>query len=70
MIIVEVWAKGYADQTGLSRLTIEDHVDPAVAAKNAFGSFARVAGVRPVNPVAVPPVSEAYARMMSQNDNS
>lgn len=31
MKIVEVWAKGYADHTGLSRLNIEDDADPAVA---------------------------------------
>jgi hypothetical protein len=70
MKIIDVWAKGYADHTGLSRLTVEDHVDPAVAARKTFGSFARVAGVRPAIAPVVPPVSEAYARMMSQNDNS
>jgi hypothetical protein len=70
MKIVEVWPRGYAHQDGTSRLTIEDDADPQRAASAKFGSFARVSSVRPANPPVVEPVSEAYARMMSQHDNS
>jgi hypothetical protein len=68
--IVEVWAKGYADESGLSRITILDDADPAAEARRAFGSFASVASVRPVNPPKAEPISEAYARLMSRNDNT
>ena len=70
MQIVEVWPRGYAHQDGTARLTIEDHADPARAVRDAFGSFAKVSSARPAKPAPVEPVSEAYARMMSRNDNS
>lgn len=70
MKIVEVWPRGYAHQDGTSRLEIEDHVDPARAATSAFGALATVYSVRPAKPAPVEPISEAYARMMSRNDNS
>jgi hypothetical protein len=70
MKIVEIWAKGYADATGLSRITIADDADPGAEARKRFGSFARVFSVRPAVAPTVAPVSEAYARMMSRNDNS
>jgi hypothetical protein len=70
MKIVEIWAKGYADADGLSRITITDDADPAREARKAFGSFATVCSVRDANPPKVEPVSEEYARVMSKNDNS
>ena len=70
MKIVEVWPRGYAHQEGTSRLTIEDHVNPARAVIAAYGSLAKISSVRPANPAPVEPVSEEYARMMSRNDNS
>jgi hypothetical protein len=70
MKIVEIWAKGYADADGLSRITIPDDADPAREARKAFGSFATVCSVRDANPPKAEPVSEDYARIMSKNDNS
>jgi hypothetical protein len=70
MKIVEVWAKGYADESGLSRIEISDDADPAVEARKTFGSFASVASVRPKNPPKAEPISEAYQRVMSRNDNT
>lgn len=70
MNTVEIWAKGYADATGLSRIIIADDADPAVEARKRFGSFARVVSVRPLNLPPVASVDEVYARLMSRNDNS
>lgn len=70
MKIVEIWAKGYADESGLSRMTLPDDADPAAEVRKTFGAFARLAGVRPANPPKPEPISEAYARAMSRNDNS
>ena len=70
MKIVKVWPLGYASPSGLAILTIADDANPDVAACAAFGSFAKVSSVRPAIPPTVEPVSEAYARMMSKNDNS
>lgn len=68
--IVEIWAKGYADETGLTVLRLEDDVNIVDHVRKTFGSFARVSSVRIANPRKVAPVSEEYARMMSRNDNS
>jgi hypothetical protein len=70
MKIVQVWPKGYAAPGGLTALTIDDDADPARAARAACGMFAAVFSVRPAIPRKVEPVSEAYARTMSRNDNS
>lgn len=69
MKIVDVWAKGYADQAGTSRIEIADDADPRREAVKAFGSFASLAGVRPKNPPKAEPISEAHQRAMSRNDN-
>jgi hypothetical protein len=70
MKIVQVWRRGYAAQDGLVSLTIADDADPATAARAVFGPCAAVFSVRPQIRRPAEPVSEAYARMMSRNDNS
>lgn len=68
MKIIEIWPRGYAHESGLTRVTVADDVDPAVVVRN-YGPLARVASVRPILPK-VADVDPAYARMMSRNDNS
>lgn len=69
---ITVWTKGYADADGKGWIKAHPLVTRQEAdalARERFGSFARVMSVQSPRP-AGPPVSEAYARAMSRNDNS
>jgi hypothetical protein len=70
MKILNIWPYGYAHRDGPKILQIDDDVDPQRAAIAAFGPMATVYSVRQRITAPVEKVSESYARMMSQNDNS
>jgi len=70
MKIIEVWPRGYAHEDGIKELRIADDENPNLAAYVAFGPAARIRSWRPAVQAPVEPVDEAYARMMSRNDNS
>jgi hypothetical protein len=66
MQIVEYWPKGYADASGLSRITIADDQDPVTEVRRVSNSWATIASVRPVRTEPVEQFDPAYIRMMSQ----
>jgi hypothetical protein len=70
MKIVEVWPKGYAHESGLKRLTVDDDANPWTAVRAAFGPWATVAGIRPARAAPAEVFSLEYIREMSKNDNS
>jgi hypothetical protein len=70
MRIVEFWPRGYAHEDGPGRMLIADDGDPAAKVRAVHGPVAAVFSVRPAVIELRPPVSEAYARAMSRNDNS
>lgn len=71
---VHVWPRGYAHTEGTREFKVVDGTPRAEIerqAVTAFGSFARVAYVTPAPKLGPPaPISEAYRRAMSRNDNS
>jgi len=70
MKIIDIWPRGYAHADGPKILRINDDVDPRQAAVTAFGPMATVYSVRQPVTFPVERISEKYARLMSQNDNS
>lgn len=70
MKIVEIWANGYADETGLTVVRLEDDVDAAAYVRKNHGPYAAIASIRPVNHPRKEIISESYAKMMSRYDNS
>jgi hypothetical protein len=70
MRIVEFWPRGYAAEGGPGRMLISDDGDPAAKVRAVHGPIAVIFSVRPAQVRLTEPVSEAYARTMSRNDNS
>lgn len=66
-MIVEVWPKGYAHESGLKQLRVAHTTDVAAEVRKAFGYSASVVSKREANPVRkAETFSEEYIKEMSQ----
>lgn len=66
-MIVEVWPKGYAHESGLSRLYVAHTADYVAEVRKAFGSWAAIAGKRERFPLRKSETFSAeYIKEMSQ----
>jgi len=72
MITLEVWARGYADQTGLTRVKLPAHSTEAEiqAAVRGVGMFATLAGVRRAQQVQLTPAQIAAYQHEYRGDNT